>query len=809
MPDQRAERWVQFTVGLMVCLGAAMLDVSREYLVFTLIMIPLVIISHWLTDRWGVLELPRLVVALTSLGAIALFYWEFKVDTSAHQLNLIGNLLMAWSGLTLLQRKAERVYGALAVFSLLAVVVSAVLSIGFVYIILLVIYSVTAAMAMMALYVFREESRAKVLATRGEQDISRTRGASMRVLLQENSIVSYQLPARESLSEVCLGWTGARQTLGIMLIAFLFAIVYFYMIPRTNRTRWNQTRGVGASETVGFSEHITFAEMGRILESDRLAMRIAFFDDESNQPYEIFGDVYVYGKPLIHYGDMDGEPTWSGYSYRAPFDYRLQRSRQSDLVRQEISLEPTRNRTRFAVYPFGAPQRSRDLSHIAWSSRQMKLFSYEKYDREEGYFPDRYTVTTPAFRNGFQSPIVSALAEAHHRGGATGDLPFRHIQDLLKIDRSRFPGLIKIADEIASEGEALASRIQIARSLLEHFATDEFEYTLDFSEVSRDETLDPVEDFAVNHRSGHCEYFASALAMMLRSQDIPARVIVGYRGGEFNAVGKYYQFYERDAHAWVEIYIPHGDVEESIYTMGYAETTGGWYRLDPTPTSSKDDGVRRNSVDQWIDYAQFVWSDYVVDMDVEKQHAKIYDPFASSKSAKFGQEWLEARNRSLRDVTSSVTSQVLESTKSLSLVGRLAVFGSLALALGVVVSLPVMIYRWWKRRRGSSAGTHRLSTIDFYLRLEKILQQLGVKRAEFETALELATKARQALLAMPDGFGAEVANVPAKIVHCFYDVRFGGRELELLRLQEIEGELASLELVVMGALPQQRRVKVT
>ncbi len=81
--------------------------------------------------------------------------------------------------------------------------------------------------------------------------------------------------------------------------------------------------------------------------------------------------------------------------------------------------------------------------------------------------------------------------------------------------------------------------------------------------------IDPVLDFLDKSLVGHCEYFASALALLLRSHDIPTRYVVGYRMQERNPWGGYYILRDRDAHAWVEVYLG----EE------------GWVAFDPTPAA--------------------------------------------------------------------------------------------------------------------------------------------------------------------------------------------------------------------------------
>lgn len=85
--------------------------------------------------------------------------------------------------------------------------------------------------------------------------------------------------------------------------------------------------------------------------------------------------------------------------------------------------------------------------------------------------------------------------------------------------------------------------------------------------VRRSSSADPVLDFLFTHRAGNCEYFSSSTALLARAAGIPARVVGGYRVGEFNALGRFHIVRERNAHAWVEIW----------------DGSGAWVTVDPTP----------------------------------------------------------------------------------------------------------------------------------------------------------------------------------------------------------------------------------
>ena len=108
---------------------------------------------------------------------------------------------------------------------------------------------------------------------------------------------------------------------------------------------------------------------------------------------------------------------------------------------------------------------------------------------------------------------------------------------------------------------------QRARRLESHLI-DNYTYTLDFVGRSPD---NPIEDFLFRYRSGQCEYFASSMVLMLRSQGIPARLVTGFLGGEYNPFEGYYIVRDNNAHAWVEAYL----------------AGAGWRIFDPTPPAGR------------------------------------------------------------------------------------------------------------------------------------------------------------------------------------------------------------------------------
>jgi protein-glutamine gamma-glutamyltransferase len=135
------------------------------------------------------------------------------------------------------------------------------------------------------------------------------------------------------------------------------------------------------------------------------------------------------------------------------------------------------------------------------------------------------------------------------------------------VDRDRYlqlpagisPKLVKLVGSLLEN----KTSDQQPRVFLDFLQGSDFSYATQNLPVSEA----PVEDFIFQHRYGNCEYFASALAVMLRIAGIPSRLVGGYHGGNYNELGGYYVVSQRQAHLWVEAYT----------------NSGGWLRLDPTP----------------------------------------------------------------------------------------------------------------------------------------------------------------------------------------------------------------------------------
>ncbi len=111
----------------------------------------------------------------------------------------------------------------------------------------------------------------------------------------------------------------------------------------------------------------------------------------------------------------------------------------------------------------------------------------------------------------------------------------------------------------------------------------------------------PLEDFLFYGREGHCEYFATAMAVLLRAAGIPTRVVNGFIGGDWNEFGEFFLIRQSDAHSWVEVFFP----------------TYGWVIFDPTPPSigAAAPRGRESFFFSYLDYLRYRWNRYVVDFN--------------------------------------------------------------------------------------------------------------------------------------------------------------------------------------------------
>ena len=146
------------------------------------------------------------------------------------------------------------------------------------------------------------------------------------------------------------------------------------------------------------------------------------------------------------------------------------------------------------------------------------------------------------------------------------------------------PGLMAIAECVVRESQAVEPMARRSRSKI-IFAARAIMSTTSTPDIVRTPDTDPIEDFVVNHRTGHCQYSATPRRSCSAAKAFPLRMVVGYHGGEFNSLGSHYLVRQKHAHAWVEAYRAGGEHPWNQLATGSDDpgTSGAWPPAVLTP----------------------------------------------------------------------------------------------------------------------------------------------------------------------------------------------------------------------------------
>jgi len=309
--------------------------------------------------------------------------------------------------------------------------------------------------------------------------------------------------------------------------------------------------------------------------------------------------------------------------------------------------------------------------------------------------------------------------------------------------------------------------VSLARDLTEHYLTDSdrarrleswlresFGYT---AELPQQEVSDPIADFLFHRKMGHCEYFASSLAVMLRSIGIPARVITGFQSGVYNPVSGWYLIRASDAHSWVEAWLG----------------GKGWTTLDPTPPDPNPVGVSYWSrVQFYVDALEVFWQDWVLGYDLDRQFSLVARLEESTHKLRF--RWMERLTALSLDAGGLGLSDWKKHAKWLA--------AGLAIAALVLLVAPFLRNRWSAAERVRRVQRGLASSSDatlLYRRMLAVLRRRGIEKPAWLTPSEFAR-------IVPD---PRYASLIAEFTVAYNDLRFGLRTDAAIRMVDLLDEL--------------------
>ncbi len=518
-----------------------------------------------------------------------------------------------------------------------------------------------------------------------------------------------------------------------LLMTVLVAVVsapIFVSIPRTN---WGLFR-VGDFQDgnlSGFSDRVVLGDIGRIMTNRDLFMRVRINRDSS----AISADWKWRGVALNFYDGLAWSNTEREYqplplgALRDESSSEELRAKERGLLRQHVAMEPGSD----VVFGLGrivqVIPRERGLGGLILRDGNQSLRFYRTPSG-----PLHYTVDSELL------PRAQRLKEV-----SEWTIPAEIGQRFLQLP------------ELDPRIRGLAARLTVAAPdplakalLLENHLRRAYGYSLDNLAATAE---DPLAAFLFEQRAGHCEFFATAMAVMLRAQGVPSRVVNGFRVGEYNDWGGYWLVRQSDAHSWVEAFFP----------------GAGWIEFDPTPAAT---GFGTSRLGRWLgqmlDAVDLFWTEVVT--------------FDRIKQLTF---FIRARQR-LREVWKGLSSGVdlLDPAGWLGTRLNLRFWKSLAwplalgtLGLGILLWLLKSRLAGWLRRAFGGKGTQDPPP-SFYLEFLERLRRKGFSRGRAETPWEFALR-----------MNAELASpLPGQLTELYYHTRFGSKEVSSERLRKLSVE---------------------
>lgn len=720
------ETFFRFISYFVVLCGFISLSISGTFTIFeTIIFLALYSFALFLENsNWQISE--RIGTFLIVL-AIPLFYvgWKFQffifVDSETIVAGVLARLILSLTVIKLLQKKGDRDWIFLYLMSFFQVLLAAGLSISAFYIASLVVYLLSIIGAIIA---FEIRKTSKTIAFKNkfkEESLS----------IAKYSKESNGLPVRIPLT-----------ALSLILLIVGFGLPMFFLLPRVGGA------GIGGiqnnvSTNTGFSESVRLGEIGKIQQNEQVVMRVRL---ESNA--ENFNLLRWRGIAL----DTFDNRGWSKSNNikerylddgRGYFQINFANSREN-LAIQTFYLEPIDTNILFGLsQPLliqgNFPVIYKDSENaVNYAGNNSERISYR-------VISDTALPNAPVLRND-----DGKYLPAHEK----------YLQLPGKIDG-------RISQLAKNISENSFNRYDKAKAV-ESYLQNNFGYTLELKPGGEE----PLAEFLFTYREGHCEYFATAMAVMLRTQGIATRVVNGFQPGEYNETADVYVVKQRNAHSWVEVYFP---------------KENAWVPFDPTPfagqslESNASTGII-GKFNNYIEALETFWIQYFVAYDNQEQRSlfrSVKNGFADYQAKT--SSWLSDKQNELSEWWKEVRGDKGLETSAKAVGYGAAYLAGIALGLILLVWLYRKIIRlqiWqkifvWLKRKNEA------TIVEFYERMQTVLASKGFRRELHQTPLEFAFA-----LKMPEA---------VRITEKYNRVRFGEKNLSNDEANKIENWLKDLE----------------
>ena len=686
-----------------------------------------VIVVAWKLEgtRWQFSERAALIIILV---ALPLFYLDWRLlqvfldvqfleggaaTRGSSEVTLLAHLISFLTAVKLLQRKGDRDWFFLYLISFFEVLLAAGLSASPSFLATLALYLLCALSTIVAFEI--QKGRHKVTAT------------ETRLLVPPRKTLFRRLPTssrRRYLETRRLPFVSG----GLLFLIVVLALPFFLIAPRTTSSALKRG-GSGVSGVIGFSDSVTLGDIGQLKRNDEIVMHVRV-EDSSIAPA---AGLRWRGVALDEFTGRSWLKSVEARRFEDKTDDRgfFKLGTTEDVARltsQTFVLEPLDT-----PVLFGAPRILAVQGRLPFVRVDSEGAIQTRPHEQEKVVYKVYSDTAAPGEIALRSDSLDYLVPTARYLQLPGNLDAR-IAALAK-------GVVVSAGARTGYDEARA---------IESHLRDNYQYSLDLKAGGPD----PLADFLFHVRSGHCEYFSTAMVVMLRTRGIAARVVNGFLPGEYNEASGAYTVRQSDAHSWVEVYFPR---------------TNSWVTFDPTPPAGRAARVRTGLAAQLSKYTEaleLMWFQYVVGYDQQEQHSLV---------ASLRKDLLDLRRSS-----SATLDRSRSSLPAMLEPGLLITGGLLALIVFVLLARRIRQLGW---RRGLTLWRTGFesegSNVDFYERLIALLEKQGLKRESYQTPLEFAA--------------ALELNEARAITNAYNRVRFGAEKLSVTERKQIDLLLSQIE----------------
>ena len=709
-----------------------MLVATRQVDTLAVALFSIVLILGWHIDaerlKWRIS--PKLV-GWMMLVFLPFPFIDWFVLGSSPIVSLIHFIFFA-STMKLIQQKRNRDWLWLYVVSFFQMLLAAGMMIDTTFFILLLVFLFSAVSTLVSFEVRR--AKFDLETTRQDQEAEETEywreTASARNLLSP--------PRWHSLA-----YFSALSLFSILLLATPLFLAMPRLALRNSGAGWLQGNALS-----GFSDTVHLGDVGQLKLNPQLVMRVRVVQppDQYRTPLRWRGVTLDFydgsnwrdSSNLRRGNKIGARPvTKHGGTYWVDESVETNHAKVLPYVTQQtFYLEPLSTATIFAapnpIWVEGLPSLWKDTSDGLWTSNHAVNRLVYQVESDTRQFSDKQL-------------------RKENSSEYDPEIKVRYTQLPINFDA-------RIRDLATAVTKGAATQIDAIRRIENHLR-EQYKYSLD---LRRTDETDPVADFLFNVRVGHCEYFATSMALMLRTQGIPARIVNGFQMGEYTDVSDFYTVRQSDAHSWVEAYFPRY----------------GWLTFDPTPAaglSAYENGWTA-TMRHYSEAVEMFWLEHVIGFGVSEQTTMAYraqrliSDYQGDVSVRVTKwkmrigDWLKSFSQegSLRPI--NWTAQVRE----ILLHPALLALYFIGLAIGGFVLWRKREMSWRRRFRQDAVG----SAVAFYQEMLDILTRVGQTRAPDQTPLEFAHMVVQ-------------PNV-TEITQLYQKVRFGGESLSEIEIKRIE-----------------------